>query len=196
LSDAIKRLSVLLAAMAVMAGCASGGSYSKYQFFENPLNAAVARNTKTAKLYQQLDTIMIVDVIYNDMALRKAWVEQEARARRLADDRKSALLDEQEKEDENTAQFVVALYTADEDWNDLDKKESRWSIFLKNDGDPVRPASIEKVKPEKLKLRDNLPFISSFRSFYLVSFPRERVTAKPFDLVMSGLLGEVKLGFE
>ncbi|MGK7345954.1 MAG: hypothetical protein ACNS63_09125 [Candidatus Nitrospinota bacterium M3_3B_026] len=183
----------LLALAAALPSCATEKTSSRYLIGEIPLNRAVASMTRTARLYRELDTILIADVTLLDMGLRRAWVDQAAEAGRLGPSEKAALLEKEREENGASAQFLVALYTSEDEWNDLEKEGSRWSLFLEADGGLARPESIRKVKLEELKLRDNLPFETAFRSFYIVSFPREAAGGPPYTLGMSSLLGEVKL---
>lgn len=185
--------SLMFAAVAALPSCATEKGGSKYLLGESRLNRAVAAMTRTAKLYRELDTILIADVVYLGMDLRRTWVDHAAEAGRLGREEKAALLEKEEEENSASAQFLVALYTSEDEWNDLEKEDSRWSLFLEADGELVRPESIKKLKPGALKLRDNLPFETAFRSFYIVSFPREAAGAPPYTLGMSSLLGEVKL---
>lgn len=194
--SAFKSVALIAAIAFPLAACATGKTRSSFQIFQNPLSSAVASKTKTFKLYNQLDTILIMDAVYNDMDLRRAWVEQEAETRRLDDEARKEMIKKQEGENARHAQFIVALYTSEDEWNDLAKEDSRWALFINGENGAKRPASVEKIKLEKLNIRDNLPFETTFRSFYLVNFDREKVGAPPYELVMSGLLGEARLTWE
>lgn len=190
----MKKKILLLAfiSMAFAASCA-GTVRSTFQIHENPLTDVVRERTRTVKLYSQFDTILILDGVLYDMAVRRSRVEQEAGSKRLGAEEITSALKPEVAEDSASAQFVLALYTYKEEWNDLAEKNSRWSIFLDTASGPVRPSSITKVERDKLDLRDNLPFDPNFRRFYIVKFPREKAVGAPYRLMMSGLLGEVSL---
>ena len=179
---------------AALASCAQM-THSKYQIYENPLVGAVRERTRTAKLYSQFDTILILDSTLYDMEARRARVAEEASLRRLGADEKEAMLKAETEDDAKETQFVLGVYAAKEEWNDLAEKNSRWAVFLDTAEGPVRPSSITKVEREKLALRDSLPYTSTFRRFYIVKFPREKSSREPYRLVMSGLLGEVSVSW-
>jgi len=188
----------LFAAAAIFAALASacaGTVKSRYELAENPVNAAAREKTRTAKLYHQLDTIIILDAILDDDGLRNAWADEDASRRRLGDEEKKAALEKLNTED-GGVKMILALYTASEEWNDLAEKNSRWTVFLETSKGPVRPASIEKTKVEKLYLRDNLPFDPIFRKFYIVKFTKEAAGSPPYKLMMSGQLGETSVAWD
>jgi hypothetical protein len=157
---------------------------------------AVRERTRTAKLYSQFDTILILDGTLYDITARRAKVEEEASRRRLSSEEKEALLKAQAEEDAKEVQIILGVYTSREEWNDLADKNSRWSVFLDTPAGPARPSSITKVDREKLALRDSLPYTSTFRKFYVVKFPRETAGIAPYRLALSGLLGEVSVSWE
>ncbi|MBI4666014.1 MAG: hypothetical protein HY751_06370 [Nitrospinae bacterium] len=180
-----------LAATVTVSACATTLT-SSYQFAENPLSGAVKERGRTAKLYYQIDTIAVMDAILFDMGARREWVEQEAAAKRLSAGEKTALIEEQEKDYAANVTFFLALYTTDEDWNDLVKKDTRWAVFMDTPGGPVRPVSLESADVEKLPVRDNLYFNPAFRKFYKVKFPKDKAGAPPHTLFVSSQLGEMK----
>lgn len=191
-----KTVLMALLATAFMGASCAGTARSKYQIYENPLVDAVRERTRTAKLYTQFDTILILDGTLYDMAVRRGKVDEEASLRRLGADEKAAMLRDEEADDAKEAQFMLGVYAARDEWNDLAEKNSRWAVFLDTSAGPVRPSSITKVEREKLALRDALPYTSTFRKFYIVKFPREKAGGAPYRLVMSGLLGEVAVSWE
>ncbi len=184
-------LCVLIAIM--ISGCSSDRAHSKFLILADPLDSEVANWNRTGKLYRQFDTNLIVDVIYNDQRLRNMWIERTAKAASLSDEQKRRLSNEQKKENETYAQFYMALYTPDEDWNNLADSDSKWSVFLKSDTQIIRPVSIDKVDLESLPWSGNLPFEPNFRIFYRLNFPRNKAGFGAQRLVLSSLLGEVKL---
>lgn len=177
----------------IAAGCASDYAHSKFILLGSPLDAEVARQTRTAKLYRQLDTLMIADVIYNGRALRTAWAEQKAKSARLGEEQASGLLAGQMERNGEYAQFYVALYTPDSEWNDLDKPQPHWTVLLETESGAVNPVSIEKVKRDSVPWAGSLPFYPNFRTFYKVDFPRRLAGSGPLKLALTSLQGETRL---
>ncbi len=173
-------------------GCATEKSYSHFNTEKGDYSSAVEKRLRTANLYKKFDTIMIADVIYNDEWLRTLWVEEQAKVKRLGDDDKKMLLRLQKREDKKEAVFLLCVYTAEDKWNDFSSRNSRWSVLLESANGVTRPTSIIKVRQENLQMRDNLPFNTTFRKFYSVTFLRDKIGAWPYKLVLSSPLGAVK----
>lgn len=185
----------LLAAI-VMSGCATGKTGSKYQLFSDPLDSAVAASNRTMKLYHQFDTKLIVDAIYNDKQLRDAWVERKSESSNLSDGETKILSEAQDSDNMRYAQFFVALYTPEEEWNNLADPNSKWSVFLQPGAEPIHPESITKINSESLPWSSNLPFDLNFRTLYQINFPRDKSGFGAQKLHISSLLGEIKLTWE
>ncbi|MBF0293122.1 MAG: hypothetical protein HQK86_13300 [Nitrospinae bacterium] len=188
-------LAALLATAPIVVSCA-GTARSKFQIHENPLMSAVRDKTRTVKLYSQFDTIVIFDATLYDMDVRRAKVDEESSIKRLGAEEKDSMLKVETADDVKEAQFVLGVYAAKDEWNDLADKSSRWTLLLDTPTGPVRPSSVTKVERDNLALRDNLPYQSTFRKFYIVKFPRDKVNGAPYRMVMSGLLGEVSVLWE
>lgn len=187
------RLSALLVVVAVVAGCASH-AHSTWRLFDTPLDRVVAENDRQVKLYYRLDSILILDAVLVDAGLRNAWVDQYAQAHRLTAEEKEALAAEENGKEEKYVTFVLALYTAQTEWNDLAEAHSRWkTTMVRSDGGAVDPVELRSVGVDSLFIRDHLPFNPTFRKFYLVDFPRGALDAAPPTLALSSLLGEVTL---
>ncbi|MBI5816215.1 MAG: hypothetical protein HZB29_11475 [Nitrospinae bacterium] len=180
---------------ALLASCAQNIN-SRYQIAENPLTTEVRDRTRTAKLYQDVDTILILDAFVDDESLRKAWAADDAHRRNLGPNEAKAAQENVMKDDGSKVNFIMALYTAKDEWNDLAKADSRWSVYLDTHKGPVRPASVSKITLDKFYLRDNLPFEPTFRRLYSVSFAKNAIGNAPYRLVMSGQLGETSLYWE
>jgi len=177
----------------ILSSCATGGGNSKYYIFTDPLDEMVTTWNRSAKLYYQFDTKFIVDAIYNSKQLRQAWIKKTSELSKLSADEIKRLTDQQNSENERYAQFFVALYTPEEDWNNMAGKKSKWSVFLESDSGPVRPESITKIDAESLPWSSNLPFDPNFRTVYRINFPRDKSGFGVQRLYISSLLGEARL---
>lgn len=186
---------LLFLALFLLEGCA-GGSYYKAGFGQSPLDQAISERMRSAKLYKNFGTILIVDAFMTDEALIDTWAVEYGRSNRLEGKELEEARAKQRKKLAGIKQFVIALYTSERDWNDLDKFNSRWAVSLKTSEGSFRATSVEKIDSEKLLFRDNIPFDHRFRKFYLASFPEYQAGSAPWRLSISGLLGSVELVWE
>ncbi len=195
----IRTTAIIISAMTVLfSGCSTGGGQTSFIISSNPLDAVISKWNRTGKLYDQFDTRLIVDVIYNSAELRKAWVDQTAKSEMLSDAEKEKLDAEQSSDNGNSAQFVVAVYTPDEDEKDgLASENSIWNLFLESAGKaPIHPSSLKPVDIDQLPWTANLPFTTNFRSFYIVQFPREKIGKGAMTMVITSVYGMVRLTWD
>lgn len=183
---------VFVAVTLFVGGCATEKVYSKFKVTNSTYDMAVEKRLRTVKLYKKFDTIMIADVIYNDEWLRTAWVSDQAKVKRLADDDKKTLLRLQKRESDKEITFILCVYTAEDEWNDFSHRNSRWSILLESASGIIRPVLIKPVRQKELQMRDALPFNTNFRKFYVVTFLRDKAAVWPYHLVMSSPLGSAR----
>ena len=115
-----------------------------------------------------------------------SWTDEELR-RRLA---------EEATEAGRYEEFVLVLYTADKDDNDLDSTRSVWRVAVETEGVEVLAGRITGLEDEA-NLRGLFPWIGPFDVVYSVRFPRsaEPLEGRPFVLRISSALGQIPLDF-
>ncbi len=192
----MNRLKVICVCMFVImfSGCASDHKKTRFQLQSSQYDEEVSKRVRSAKLYRKLETVMIVDTVFIDKGLREAWVNQQSRAKRLSEKQKADMLAEQMELEKSFVEFVVSVYTSEDEWNDFAEKDTRWTVLLDSGAnDSSRPVTIKKVKLESLIIRDHIPFDPRFRTFYKVSFPNKSSGSMPYNLTISSPLGAVVL---
>lgn len=188
----MKRLATPLAITFLAAALVSCAGESRFRVFGSPLESQVAQWTRTAKLYDRFDTILIADAIYNGQPLRAAWVEETAKARRLDEAARQQTLARQTEENAALCVIYLAVYTADSQWNAFAGDKARWTVELASSTGAARPASIKKIEREDVPWFGALPFDPTFRVFYRVEYPRAAAPQGPITLTLSSLLGSVE----
>ena len=139
--------------------------------------------TKSAKIYQDLDTKMFITGTFHSPEFRRVFALAfpdiyghggNVTRRELVD-----LTDDIEQ----YLNFFVAVYTADRKWNDLNKPDSIWRLSLVgSEGVTVSPSEIVQVKIDA-NLHAVYPYIDRFDKAYLVRFkladPMNRLVIEP-----------------
>lgn len=148
-----------------------------------------------------LENALTVSSTYRSWEFRQAWVQRYAEDYRLTDEEVAALLDEQWEEHEAGHQFLVATTATKTKWADLAREDSPWVVALINDRQQeMSPRSIERVE-DCAQMLTYYPFISVFRSTFLITFPRTLPDGADildpkigsFSLLFSGALGKAEL---
>ncbi len=128
---------------------------------------------------------------------------REARARRLAEwlswtqDELERRLQAEQADAAAGEEFVVALYTADTAWNDLDARESIWRLAVALGQVEVLPSKIEALR-EDATLHELFPWIGPFDMVWRVRYPHPPdgpLAGRPFVLRISSALGALPLDF-
>ncbi|MDH5478572.1 MAG: hypothetical protein OEY50_09590 [Nitrospinota bacterium] len=178
-----------------LASC-STFSFDKMELGPDPMVEHVRQWTRSAKLYRQFDTTVLVDVTYNSAELRRRMVESHVMARKLGEGQKAALIEEQIRENEKYAQFYVAIYTPKSEWSRMAKSDPAWIVFVDTPSGPVFSEPAVKVDEEDLPWATSLSYDPKFRMFYQINVPRGKIGEKEIKLVLSGMLGEVYVTWE
>lgn len=186
-----KSLLAVAAAALAAASCSFFGG-GGLNLGADPMVENVRQWTRSAKLYRQFDTTVLVDVTYNSLKLRGQLVESLAKARRMNADQVEEMIAAQQAENGKHAQFYLAMYTPDSSGGALAKKDPSWIVFVETEKGPVFADSLVKIQPEDIPWGQSLPYDPRFRDFYRINIPRKAVKEGPVKLVLSSLMGEVR----
>ncbi|RMG60259.1 MAG: hypothetical protein D6713_03415 [Deltaproteobacteria bacterium] len=167
------RISVFMLIFTLVAGC-SPKKISLYEKFQSSraYKNAYRKATKTKRVYSGLQTGFIVSVTRLTPEYREALLREIYRMYYLDEERKEKFRKYVLDEGKGKERFFIALYTPDENLNDLDKENGHWSIRLVTEDDrALPPLSVEKIKfsPEEVSRLFPLEDTRWFR-FYDVTF--------------------------
>lgn len=172
----------------------------------SPYREEVNRWTRTGELYNQLDTVALVNVLYESWPVREAYAKAQARAQLLTGPETREKLKFEREQSERFEDFLVALYTGRDAWNDLDQSDSVWSLYLiYASGVRLQPYQIEPYTPDPAVKARFYSFMSPWMKIYRVRFLKPApspggVTLRdyrgPRRLVLTGFLGEIVLSWK
>ena len=159
--------------------------------------------TKSKKVYDNLETKLYVYATYKSWGLREAYVDEYARRYMLDDSQKASILKSEKELDERINEFFLSVYTPELKWNDFDKKDSIWSIYLEDEkGDRVLPIEITRVEENNPLVREFFPHMDLWSYGYTVKFPKylpmgqepfPSTTSKSIKLTITGAVGKSQL---
>lgn len=93
---------------------------------------------------------------------------------------------------ERETHFVLAVYTAELHWNDLDARDSQWTVTLNVDGARGPEGVIMALRDLDAQAR-LFPDLDGFDQAYELSFPVAYLESKDLSLIISGLHGQLRL---
>ncbi len=143
------------------------------------------------------DLLMSADVVFLSCPLRMRMIELLSQRKGWRKVETEFKREEEYTECQAYYDFLVALYTKDSSWNDLDEANSMWRVILIADGKIRRyPESIIEIKPKADEIAVFYPFIKPWMKVYRVRFGRAGIhDVKILSLVITSLMGRVTLSW-
>lgn len=162
-------------------------------------NETLGRWTRNTRIFQGLDARLYVSATYKGSEFVGAYIDRYSSSFRLDEDYKKALVERAALEGQMYNDFFLAVHTPDPSWNDLEKPNSIWRLYLETaSGERLVPLFINKADVKDPLLRDFFPYLDLWSSGYIVRFPKysaggtEPIPGKDtklMRLVISGPLG-------
>lgn len=179
-----------LVAGALTVGCASSPYYAEQE-----------RWTRDADAYVQFSATALVVATLRVEPFRRAYVDEYARLFALTPEQKVSLLEAELEEDRQTMSVIVAFYTADTAWNDLNPARGIWEVRLESArGDTAQPYSVTRLDKRNPTWRTLYPYYEQHHVLYELRFERILPDGRPLarggealDLVIAGAPTRIRL---
>jgi hypothetical protein len=157
---------------------------------------ALNRWSGTEKVYDKLETRLIVSSTYKSAAFRDAWADEYSRRYLLSDADRDELKRREHADAESYHEFFFAAYTPESRWNDFSKRESIWKLRLFDDaGNSTEPLVVTKIKNDDPKLHAFFPYFTLWTKGYIVKFPKSGLSSdsKSLRIQFASALGAAEL---
>ncbi|MBI5491804.1 MAG: hypothetical protein HY893_02600 [Deltaproteobacteria bacterium] len=195
---------LLLLILVLLSGCAAKKAPSP---IEKPpqkgYREVLNKWTRGKKVFEGMESRLYFTATYKDPEFRAAYIDRYAQSYQLGDEMRKALLDRETEQSEKFNEFFFAAYTPDQNWNDFDRTNSVWKLYLEdNAGSRLTPVSITKVDPSDQLIREFFPYFDMWSSGYIVKFPKYSEAGQEpipsantsyLKLVVTGVLGKGEL---
>ena len=165
-----------------------------------PFGKLVEKQSRGEKIYKnKFVTTLVVNAVYRNMEFREGYVHEYAKAYQLTKTEEDAMLAKEKAQDENEIGFYLFAYTEEDKWNNFDKANPAWKIYLKDDkSNRLEPISVKKFTLEPSLHFIYFPMVSQWMKGYEVSFPKniDVANAKSLTIILTGFLGNTELIWE
>ena len=168
---------LLILILAVCQGCQIVSSVKQLEASSDPYQgsaykAVLIKWTNEARIYRGLDLELMTAVTFKSPEFREAYANEYDRTYKLSREEKEKLIKDQKEASLIYNDFIMSAYVPDKKWNDFNKKNSIWKIYLNaNNGKKITPLEIRKIKKIDAVISHFFPYINSWESLYLVRFP-------------------------
>lgn len=164
----------------------------------------LGRWTRSDKVYDQVHSVMFVHATFHSPEFRRAFA---LRHRDIygPGSEEAARLSLTAEGAEDTLEFFISAWTADNRWNDFAQTDSIWRITLSGLApDAERVAGEVRRIRKSANLRVIYPYVTDFARCYSVRFPRTTPSGEPlitsasrgFVVRISSGLGEAMLSWD
>ena len=134
--------------------------------------AALMDWSREARIYRGLGVELIANATFKSSKFRDAYSNEYARAYKLTGSEKTKLLKDQKNAALAYNDFLLAAYVPDKKLDDFHKKDSIWKIYLTvGKGGLLKPLEIRKIKKVDAVTTHFFPYITPWKSVYIVRFP-------------------------
>lgn len=161
--------------------------------------AALDRWSGTHKVYEQLETRLIVSSTYKSGAFRDAYADEYARRYLLSDAERDDLKRREHDDAQSYHEFFFAAYTPESRWNDFSKRESIWKVRLFDDaGNWIEPLVVTRIKNDDPKLHAFFPYFTMWTKGYIVKFPKSGLSpdTKSLRIQFASALGAAEIALD
>jgi len=199
---------LLLVALGLCQGCQIVSSVKQIEASSDPYQgsnykAVVMKWTSEACIYRGLALELMSSVTFKSPEFREAYANEYARTYKLSREEKEKFIRDQKEASLIYNDFIMAAYVPDKKWNDFNKKDSIWKIYLNaGNGKKIKPLEIRKIKKINAELTHFFPYINTWQSIYLVRFPVKLPgtdkkiiddTWSNIKMVITGVLGTTEM---
>ncbi len=180
--------SVMLALL--LSACAASPYYDTQERF-----------TREEDGYEQLEAKALVAATLKTEPFRRAYVDEYARLFALAPEQKVGLLEAELDEDRTNVVIMVAFYTQEPAWNDLNPARGLWEVRIENArGEIAQPYQVTRMNKRNPTWRTLYPYLKKHHVFYELRFERALPDGRPItrggetlDLVIAGAPTRMRL---
>jgi hypothetical protein len=168
-----KALAVCILCVAVV-GCGPIGRFvnSEEPYRTEDYHGAFERWTREARIYRGFDMELIVSATFKSADYRRTYAKEYAKTYILSDEDELKFEQDQLKAAAEFHDFVMAAFIPDDKWNDFEKKDSIWKVYLTNEAnDRISPVEIRKLNRKDPTIAQFFPYVSPWRRVYSLRFP-------------------------
>jgi hypothetical protein len=158
--------------------------------------------TRSAEVYEGFEMRLQVKATYKSLPFRHAYVDEYAEKYLIDENLQRVLMEKELETSETYNEFFLSAFTPVDSWNDFEKKDSIWKLYLEDDlGRRVEPISIKRADIKDPRLKAFFPYLNYWTKGYNVKFPGydergELIGGKDANrlrLVVTGIMGQTEL---
>lgn len=158
--------------------------------------------TREARIHRGLEVELILSATFKSKPFRRAYAHEYAAAYKLNAEEKKDFIEDHVAAADMGYEFLLAAFVPQEDWDDFDDSDSMWRLRMVTAGEErIRPTEIRRIKEKDALLSHFFPYITPWKSVYIVRFPPDalenqgRPSEKPGPVILeiAGVRGSTRM---
>lgn len=200
----MRRLVVVVAAAAavLLAGCAALEGAREVMPVEGwgPYQDAYDQWTRHDSIHRDLGLVLEADATLRSPQFQEAYLRRYARLYNVREGELERLLAADRELTGRELRFVLVAQTGDRKWNDFDKPDSIWRIYLQNERGERLPLTSRRRLEKRTELAGFFR-LGPWDEVYELSFDLTGEEAKDFStrrltLILASVLGEAQFSWD
>jgi len=195
LENKVPSIITVILLLAFLAGC-QDRNLTKHLWpdLHDPYVRVVNEWTRKGAIHSGLDTELIAYATLKSPEWMDAYVQKKAADFDLSSEEREQLYQDHQKSLERETEIFLALAKgAGTRRERLRFDDPMWSVYLQHGDEKIYPLEIREVRDPLARLQAYYPYVNRWQDHYVLRFPP--VQEKPLDLIMTGPLGRIRLGW-
>jgi hypothetical protein len=187
-----------------MVGCSHFEGYLdviREKGLSDEYQTVLARWTRSQTIYSEFETKARITATYESPEFVNANLKEFSRMYHLRDEEVKKRAEVTREKSSAARGFVFYAYIPEKKFNDFDKRESLWTVFLVNEkGERIDPVELRRIEPLSPVITEFFPYVNPYYGIaYRVRFPLNHPVGSGWGkmkLFFAGVIGEVRLDFD
>lgn len=155
---------------------------SSRRYHTDDYEASLQEWTREARIHRGLEVELILSATLKSKAFRRAYAHEYAAAYNLDGQERERFIADHVRAADLGPEFLLAAFVPQEDWDDFDEARSIWRLrLITATGERIRPDEIRRIKRKDAVLAHFFPYVTPWKSAYVVRFPADGSAKTPTE---------------
>jgi len=128
--------------------------------------------SREARIHHDFEVELIASATFKSKEFRRAYSKEYAKAYKLNSQERNQFIENHVGAAKLGHEFLMAIFVPRKEYDDFEKAQSMWKIYLITDEDKrTAPSEIRRIKRKDAVRSHFFPYITPWKSVYVVRFP-------------------------
>lgn len=189
---------------ALLGLCLAGFTWKDWHLLpgqdNNPYGEAYSCWTRQDSVHRDLDLVLEAKATMRSPQFQEAYLRRWAEVYKVSEGEMARLLAAEKEQEGRALRFLLVAQTGKREWNDFDKPDSLWRIYLQNERGQRIPLSAKRHLENRTEA-EGFFRLEPWSEAYELSFDLEGEEARGFSaqrltLILASVLGEAEFSWD